>query len=733
MNIRTIVRGVAALGVIGFAGAAAAQPDRWLDTPTGWGLIYGAGPAQINNAISTGSRPFSIELAATGQPSTYDTLFVGNSGPYAVTGAQLAYGQTPAALSNWLNTNGLRLLDLEAFDNGNGAHSMTAVAVPNSGTTAAPGWGWLYGVTAAQISDWIGGTNLRLIDLDVYTLNGTKYYSAVAVPNVGTNAHGWWVYYNITESEVVQYLTQNSARLTSLAVESGGLFGSPPRYTVVMIDDNPGAGWFSGSLSSQQVSELTSQYGARLTCLLRFTNFAGQTRFAVAMVDNANTQTRRVRDILWANTDGITGFTLKQVGGPWLAGVNETFKFEPASSVKLLHGIYAILQCADWDDLDFGVAYRNECDPCPFTWTCNLTGDTVGNSIRRMLEPSDNYALIALEMRYTVEAINLFADAIKCPNIQINRQDCQCGEVLNTATAAEMASLMEQAMDGSLFSSAWREELLLRMNDLDEQGYGTYPTLSNVINQEAAAINLPTAVRNMFRTEVRYANKGGAYGCSPPAVAWGTEAGWASLPRKIQFIGGQWVSFDREYVFALYGHNASTLPTIVFSLKEEMLREQIAEALWTWKNACKPEIGTQPQGTSVSAGATVGFECEASAFGQTVAYQWRRNGVNLANQAGHIAGATGPALTITGVTSADAGTYTCLTTTGCGTELSNGAVLSVTCYPDCSGSGTLTVADFTCFQTKFVAGDPYADCNASGTRTVADFTCFQTRFVAGCP
>jgi hypothetical protein len=55
------------------------------------------------------------------------------------------------------------------------------------------------------------------------------------------------------------------------------------------------------------------------------------------------------------------------------------------------------------------------------------------------------------------------------------------------------------------------------------------------------------------------------------------------------------------------------------------------------------------------------------------------------------------------------------------------------CYPDCTNDGVLTVADFGCFQTKFVAGDPYADCNASGTLTVADFGCFQTRFVAGCP
>ncbi len=60
-------------------------------------------------------------------------------------------------------------------------------------------------------------------------------------------------------------------------------------------------------------------------------------------------------------------------------------------------------------------------------------------------------------------------------------------------------------------------------------------------------------------------------------------------------------------------------------------------------------------------------------------------------------------------------------------------LVSCACYPDCNHDGHLTVADFGCFQTTFVAGDPYADCNADASLTVADFGCFQTKFVAGCP
>jgi outer membrane protein assembly factor BamB len=60
------------------------------------------------------------------------------------------------------------------------------------------------------------------------------------------------------------------------------------------------------------------------------------------------------------------------------------------------------------------------------------------------------------------------------------------------------------------------------------------------------------------------------------------------------------------------------------------------------------------------------------------------------------------------------------------------------CYANCDGSTTppvLNVADFTCFLTKFAAGDAYANCDGSTTQpvlNVADFTCFLTKFAAGC-
>jgi hypothetical protein len=61
-----------------------------------------------------------------------------------------------------------------------------------------------------------------------------------------------------------------------------------------------------------------------------------------------------------------------------------------------------------------------------------------------------------------------------------------------------------------------------------------------------------------------------------------------------------------------------------------------------------------------------------------------------------------------------------------------------TCYPNCDQSTAipfLNVADFSCFLTKYAAGDPTANCDnstAAPTLNVADFSCFLTRYAGGC-
>jgi hypothetical protein len=85
--------------------------------------------------------------------------------------------------------------------------------------------------------------------------------------------------------------------------------------------------------------------------------------------------------------------------------------------------------------------------------------------------------------------------------------------------------------------------------------------------------------------------------------------------------------------------------------------------------------------------------------------------------------------------------FRCIVSNACGSATSDIATLTVRegGYANCdasTGSPALTAADFSCFLSKFRAGDPYANCDGSTgspTLTAADFVCFLSAFRAGCP
>ena len=92
-----------------------------------------------------------------------------------------------------------------------------------------------------------------------------------------------------------------------------------------------------------------------------------------------------------------------------------------------------------------------------------------------------------------------------------------------------------------------------------------------------------------------------------------------------------------------------------------------------------PAITTQPQSLTSAAGTTASFSATATGSAP-LSYQWRLNGVNLAN-GGRISGATTTTLTISGVQSADAGSYTLVVSNGAGSVTSAAAALTVTGPP----------------------------------------------------
>jgi hypothetical protein len=91
-------------------------------------------------------------------------------------------------------------------------------------------------------------------------------------------------------------------------------------------------------------------------------------------------------------------------------------------------------------------------------------------------------------------------------------------------------------------------------------------------------------------------------------------------------------------------------------------------------------VGSQTGDQMVCVGSTALFTVTLNASTSGVTYQWKKNGVDLAN-GGRIGGATTATLQITPVTTGDAGTYTVFVGGPCTPGLSSPSVLTVTTVP----------------------------------------------------
>jgi hypothetical protein len=755
---------VALVCSLALAPAAHAQADRLRSQTTAWGYLYGASTADISDQVDNDYRPISISRIA---PSQYDTVLVANSGAYSVTNATVHYNLTEAQLSSALSVGGRRILDLEPYENSLGQIVFNAIAVPNSGSTAASGWAWLYNLTAADVSTFVvQNPSLRLIDIDAYTDSGVTRYAIVAVTNSGNNQVSSWIFdADASESDIASAMGNDARRVIDIEIVRPPSTGVSARYAYIAVPSDGVRSDLFLNLTDAQVNAAVEQYASRLICLERYET-SGGTRFAVVLRSNTNTQTARVRDYIAGDLGegggsldsnfgaGTMGFMLKEVGGPVITAINQNFVWEPASTLKLLHAVYAIDRCAaGTDNLASEVTYRNlstssinsACTSCPFDWVCTSRFIDLETSIQAMLEPSNNNALIALERRYGVNTLNNYADANGFGNIDILRQDCQCAVTLNTATATDICTMMEKVANGSLFSQFWQDTLYRLMNDLENQGWDLYPTLSDLINDEAAATSLtPTEIAD-FREAVRYANKGGYYDCGE---FYKTEGGWASIPFKTEFLGS-WIVFPREYVFAVYIHNTTvdSGSQIVYSAKEEILREQVREALDSWDDACfTPAVFNQPDDLTRQVGQNAVFSASLLGGGDGADFQWQKRlgtttlWLSLSDVAGEISGTQTSTLTIIGVDTINAGEYRLRYNSVCGNTISQTATLTVVPAPACPGDtnndNVVNFLDITTVLANFGTSYPFStgpgDADENGVVQFLDITTVLANFGTSC-
>jgi len=154
-----------------------------------------------------------------------------------------------------------------------------------------------------------------------------------------------------------------------------------------------------------------------------------------------------------------------------------------------------------------------------------------------------------------------------------------------------------------------------------------------------------------------------------------------------------------------------------------------------------PAIIQQPASQIVQAGQNAALAITANGFGNTLTYQWRKNGIAVAN-GGNISGATSPTLTFTPALSGDTASYDVVVSApacsgGSLVTTSTAAILTVTgtvCPADFNADGTLDPDDLADYITAFFAIPPGtgSDFNADGVTDPDDLADFITAFFAGC-
>lgn len=137
-------------------------------------------------------------------------------------------------------------------------------------------------------------------------------------------------------------------------------------------------------------------------------------------------------------------------------------------------------------------------------------------------------------------------------------------------------------------------------------------------------------------------------------------------------------------------------------------------------NLAPPTITSSPTSQFATVGGNASFTVGVSGSGPFT-YQWRRNGAALTNGA-IVSGATGLALTLTGVTHAESGSYDVVVTNAAGSATSDDATFAVTDSAPGDIYWNFTTASPTSGIPAGVAGGTFTQGNNNGTTTLLTTT-----------
>jgi hypothetical protein len=289
-------------------------------------------------------------------------------------------------------------------------------------------------------------------------------------------------------------------------------------------------------------------------------------------------------------TGGETGFHAKKLNGPVLASEQADAIFYPASYIKVVQHLHAMLQVEELGNgIDLNtllVVYDNAAESCAADHTGHTpTLRALDDVLQRMMGPSDNQDTNAVQEFFGLGAINATANGVvgMSAATQLNHK-FGCGgpnnDPINQMPLLDATLLYERVALGEIFT-----------DDANRQNYYQLMKNSNWLEDlmdEEAPANMSNTALDDFKSGVNMARKGGSVDKS--SLMYRSVAGWIELP-----------SHDcstlphREYVFGVF-FGAVTAISPNFSTKtvvKAMLRDEVRAALEDWQ-ACESCVSGNP-------------------------------------------------------------------------------------------------------------------------------------------
>ncbi len=566
------------------AAAAASSDDRENTTPTAWWTYAGQTVADVTNTLTANNaRIVDLNIEATGATPRFTVTYVSNTGAYAKSWWWY-YGVDEATLNTQLTANNARLTVLKAYDSGGGQIRFAAVMIANTGTDAKAWW-WYYNKTTADVTTLLQANTARLVQVNGYVTGGQTRYAVVMISNTGAEARGWWWYVNATPADLTASLSANSARLIDLDYDA-----ATGNYNAIMESCAGGCPlwwWYVGA-TAQQLLDTSAQDGARVIDANPYPG-CGSLCYAYVLVNNSNDITSRVGERLRSGTDGVKGLYLKEVNGPVLANLEDAYRFEPASTIKVVLHLYALHQ------IQTGAAQLTDLVPHyqpPVGTSCpgntSMGTESLNTALGEMMRHSDNTRTREISDTFGVNNILSYAQSFGMASTQINHVIGCGGPVPNQTTLDDLARLYENVANGTLLDAPRRSlffSLMAGKAQYQLEGYDwthLWDTdIPALVNQEAPA-GMSAAQKQAFINHMDLAYKAGSYKICPTGLCTTyvdhiSIAGWVQIPAC--------TGPARQYLFGLFITNSTsdTTSSSTFNAnKAELLREPIHAGLATW-------------------------------------------------------------------------------------------------------------------------------------------------------